>query len=318
LASSLVGLYFGIGGFTLWFSTILIVAMLFLRTESTRMRAVDWSVLLLGAFELPSLLFSQYLANGIRTSVSIVILALTYCVIRLAIRTNLEVAVFSGILGLGGGWLPFSGLRQFYENATRLRSLGLMNLVAFRSRLISPPIPWISGEWFTLLFLILPFACVPPLYFPLKQMKLPAAIAFVLSALIVAMLCLSLSRAIFWSVVVFCVMFCAFLLLSRITPARRVAALFGAALVAVVLIVSAEAAFFPGLLKVYSGQHTSQILPTFCCFSKAATLLSFLPLQRAWHFWSTGPSVISVYRDRGCPDGTSGWVRCLASSRSRF
>ncbi len=69
------------------------------------MRAVDWSVLLLAAFEIPSLLFSQYRANSIRVTVTIMIFALTYTAVGSAIRSNLQAAFFSGLLGLGGGWL---------------------------------------------------------------------------------------------------------------------------------------------------------------------------------------------------------------------
>ncbi len=75
-------------------------------------------------------------------------------------QSNLQAASFSGLLGLGGGWLALSGLSQFHENANRLGAVGLTDLVAFRSRLITPPSPWIPGEWFTLLLLMLPFACV--------------------------------------------------------------------------------------------------------------------------------------------------------------
>ena len=135
------------------------------------MRAVDWSVLLLAAFEIPSLLFSQYRANSIRATIAIGIFALAYCTVRLAIRSSLQVAVFSGLLGLGGGYLASSGLSQFHENANRLGAVGLTNLVAFRSRLISPPSPWIPGEWFTLLLLALSFACVVPVYLWQKQRK---------------------------------------------------------------------------------------------------------------------------------------------------
>ena len=215
LAGLLAGMYSSVASITLWFAAILLAAILLLPTKSIRMRVVDWSVLLLAAFEIPSLLFSQYRANSVRATVAIAIFALIYCATRLAIRTGLQVAFFSGLLGLGGGYLASSGVSQFHENANRLGAAGLTNLVAFRSRLITPPSPWIPGEWFTLLLLALPFACVAPVYLWQKQRKWLAAAALVVPLLITAAICLSLSRGVFWSAVVFCFLLCAFLLASR-------------------------------------------------------------------------------------------------------
>jgi hypothetical protein len=171
LASLLAGMYSTAAGITLWIAAILLAALLFLPTKPIRMRAVDWSVLLLAAFEIPSLLFSHYRANSIRVTVAIVIFVLTYSAVRLGIQSNLQAATFSGLLALGGGWLALSGLSQFHENANRLGEAGLTNLVAFRSRLITPPSPWIPGEWSTMLLLALPFACVAPVYLWQKQWK---------------------------------------------------------------------------------------------------------------------------------------------------
>jgi O-antigen ligase len=247
---------------SLWIAAILLAALLFLPTEPIRMRAVDWSVLLLAAFEIPSLLFSEYRANSIRVTVTTMIFVLTYSAVRLGIQSNLQAATFSGLLALGGGWLALSGLSQFHENANRLGEAGLTNLVAFRSMLISPPSPWIPGEWFTLLLLALPFACVAPVYLWKKQRKWLAATATLVPLLIATTLCLSLSRAVFWGVVVFCFLLCAFLLAGRLLTVRAAGIMLGAALAALVLILAAESAFYPGLLKAYSGQHTSQVRST--------------------------------------------------------
>jgi O-antigen ligase len=262
LTGLLAGMYSTAIGITLWISIILLAAVVVLPTKSVRMHALDWSVLLLGAFEIPSLLFSQYRANSIRAAMAIAIFALMYCAARLTIRTNLQVASLSGLLGLGGGWLALSGLSQFDQVVQRLGNVGLTNLVAFRSRLISPPSPWIPGEWFTLLLLALPFACVVPAYVWQRQRKWIAATALVLSVLIAATLCLSMSRAVFWSVIVFCFLLPVFLLGSRLTNIRRAGMLLGGALVALVLILAAESAFYSGLLRAYTGQHTSQARST--------------------------------------------------------
>jgi O-antigen ligase len=263
LAGLAAGLYSSNAGNTLWISATLLAAMVLLPTHSLQMRVVDWIVLLLCAFEIPSLSFSQYRATSIRVTVTIAIFALTYCTARLAIRTNLQMVSLSALLGLGGGYLALFGLSHFDANAKRLDTVGLTNLVAFRSRLISPPSPWIQGEWFNLLLLALPYACVLPLYlFQRQQRKWLAATTLVVPVLITATLCVSLSRAVFWSVIVFCFVSCAFLLGSRLVKARAAGVLLGVALVALVLILAAESAVYPGLLTAYTGQHTSQVRST--------------------------------------------------------
>lgn len=92
LAGLIGGMYSTVTGITLWIAAVLLAALLFLPTKPIRMRAVDWSVLLLAAFEILSLLFSEYRTNSIRETLSIAIFGLVYCTARLAIRTNLQVA----------------------------------------------------------------------------------------------------------------------------------------------------------------------------------------------------------------------------------
>jgi len=136
-----------------------LIAVVFFAMKDLRMRAVDWGVLLTGAYEIPSLLFSQYRANSIRTAWAIAISVLAYFAIRATFRSALQIVAFSSLLGLGGAWLAVSGLHQFDANTKLLAGVGLTDPVAFRSRLMSPPAPWILGEWLTVLLLALPFAC---------------------------------------------------------------------------------------------------------------------------------------------------------------
>jgi O-antigen ligase len=289
LAGLTAGLYSSSTDNKLWIYAILLATMVFLPARGGRMHPIDWTVLLLCAFEVPSVLFSQYRANSIRATIAIAVFALMYCVTRLAIRTGLQVAAFSGLLGLGGSYLACSGLSQFHENVKHLSAAGLTNLIAFRSRLISPPSLWIPGEWFTLLLLVLPFACVFPLYLCQKQKKWLAAAALILPVLITATLCLSMSRAVFWSVVVFCFLFCAFQLASQLTTLRTTGMLFGAALVALVLILAGESALCPGVFEAYTGQHTSQVRST----------------QGRFEIWNRSYEVIRAYPLVGVGSGNA-------------
>jgi hypothetical protein len=126
------------------------------------MRSLDWCALAIAAAEIPSLIFSQYRANSIRTSWAVLISVLVYYAVRLTIKTAPQVALLSGLLGLGGAWLALTGLGQFQTHASELAGAGLTDLVAFRSRLMTPPAPWVLGEWLTVLLMALPFACALP------------------------------------------------------------------------------------------------------------------------------------------------------------
>jgi hypothetical protein len=138
-AGLIAGLYASVPSIDLWLVLAVAVAIVLLPATKLRMRAVDWGALLLAAFEIPSLLLSQYRANSTRTSGAIAIAVLVYFAIRLTVRAPLQVASLAGVLGLGGAWLAFSGLRQFDAQTKLLSAAGLTDLVAFRSRLMSPP-----------------------------------------------------------------------------------------------------------------------------------------------------------------------------------
>lgn len=262
LAGSAAGLFFTSTSLTLWISITILAVLACLSAKKIQIGLVDWSVLLLCAFEIPSALFSQYRANSIRLSMGIVFFSLIYFVVRLTLRTLAQIASLSSLLGLGGACLALYGLSQFNKNVKVFGAVGLKSLIAFRSQLISPPGPWIPGEWFTLLLLALPLASALPVFLLQKQRKWLAAAAVVAPVLIAANLCLSLSRGVFWSVVVFCFLICVFRVGSRLASVRAAGILLGAALFALVLIVAGESALYPGLLWAYAGQQTSQVRST--------------------------------------------------------
>jgi O-antigen ligase len=226
------------------------------------MRGADWGMLLILALEIPSLLSSQYRANSIRTSWAVMIAVLVYYAVRLTVRTPLQIACLSGLLGLGGGWLALSGVRQFDKNAKLLGAAGFTNLVAFRSRLFSPSSPWIPGEWFTLLLLALPFACALPAYLWAARRTWLAASSLLCPLLITASLVLSLSRGVFWSTVLCWLTAYVLMTWYRVIAFRTGALLLVSAIGALVLILACESAFYPGIFNAYAGQHTSQVRST--------------------------------------------------------
>lgn len=262
LAGLAAALYSNASSISLLVALIVMATLTLFSEKRVRVQPVDWSVLLLGAFEIPSLLFSQYRANSIRGSLAIALFVLIYCAARLTVRATADVVVLCSLLGLGGGWLAVSGFSEFSNEARLLTTTGLTNLVAFRSRLISSPTPWVVGEWFTLLLLALPFASAFCGYLWQKQLKWYALAAVIFPFLVTVTLTLSLSRAIFWSITGFCLLVCAFMVAGRIITLRKGAVLFASALCALVLILACESALFPGVFRAYVGQHSSQVRST--------------------------------------------------------
>jgi len=230
--------------------------------SNMRMRRPDWCLLAIAASEISSVLFSQYRANTVRTSWAVLISVLVYYVVRLATQSAPQVALLSGLLGLCGAWLALTGLSQFQAHARELADAGLTDLVAFRSRLMTPPASWVLGEWLTVLLLALPFACALPAWLWQTTRRKVATIALAPPLTIAATLSLSCSRAVFWSMVLFCFMACGFLAVGRVVRLKAAALLLASALAALALLLAVESAFYPGLFDAYAGRHTSQVRST--------------------------------------------------------
>jgi len=221
--------------------------------------AVDLCVLAISASEVPSLLLSQYRANSVRTAWSVLVAALIYYTVRLTIQRGPAATVLSGLLGPGGAWLAFTGLGQFRAQARELAVVGLTDLVAFRSRLMSPPGNWVLGEWLTVLLLALPFACALAAWLWQTGRKWVAAIAVAPVLAIAAALTLCCSRSVFWSMVLFCFVAGGFMAAGRIVRVNTAGLVLASALAALGLIFSVECALYPGIFDAYAGRHTSQV-----------------------------------------------------------
>jgi O-antigen ligase len=233
-----------------------------LAKKEMQMRAADWNVLLIAALEFSILFSSQYRANGVRTSALITLSVLTFFVARVTIRRPLQMACLGGVVGLGGALLGLNAMRQFIAETELLASVGFSNLLAFRSQMIVPPAPWVAGEWFTVVLLALPFACAMPTYLWRREKTWPAVIAMLPPLVVTAALALSMSRAIFLSTVLFYFSGCVLLVLSKIVSLRAGSTLLAGGLGSLVLILACESAIYPGLIKTYVGQHTSQTRST--------------------------------------------------------
>ena len=235
-------------------------------SATIRMRAVDWAALALLAFEIPSLLFSQVRANSVRATEAVALSVLTYMVLRLLMRAPLRAAWLAALLGLGGAWLAIAGIMEFAKGSELLAAVGLTDFVAFRSRFIHPIGGWVPGECFTVFLLALPFACAAAAYLWRIDVRRgrpgKAALALLPAAPIVASLFLSLSRAVFWSTILFFFIVCALMAAYKVVTLRAAWLLLAGVLGAMLLILVCETALYPGIFRTYAGSHTSQVRST--------------------------------------------------------
>jgi O-antigen ligase len=282
LAGLVAVMYYASPKSQLLLSFVVLVAIFPFAQVNAQMHAVDWCMLLVEIYEVLAVLLSQYRANSISTMLPIAVAVLLYFVVRLTIRTRIQIAWFSGLLGLVGAALAILAFVQFAHNSKRLGDVGLINLLAFRSRLISPSAPWIPGEWFTLLLLGLPFAVAVSLCLWRGNKNWLAMVALIPVILTASALTLSLSRAIFWSTVLFFLAACLLMSVFRVVRFKVGALLLGSAFGALFLILCIESLTFPGFFEAYSGRDSSQVRSTQGRFAIWNRSLEMVRENAAW------------------------------------
>lgn len=226
------------------------------------MQLSDWSVLAILTFEVLAQMCSQYRANSAYCQEGVAVAVAVYFAVKLTAEMPMQAWWTSGLFSIAATWLAISGIRQFANSAARISKVELVDLVAFRSVLISIIREWIPGEGFTVLLLLLPFACASAVYLLRMRKSRSAFIAVMPTLLTVAALTLSLSRAVFWSVILFFILSCALMFAYRIINVKTVLVLLAAALSSLPLILVLESAIYPGIFTAYTNRHISQIRST--------------------------------------------------------
>jgi O-antigen ligase len=254
--------YYGVGSILFWLSAAILVAVGLGRTAALRLRLLDCAVLAVGTYEIPSLTMSRYSANSVAAARVVCAAALLYFLARLAARTAHGIVVVSALVGAGGIALGWTALSQFGEHASALRAAGLSGIVAFRSRLILVPAPWILGEWFTLVLLTLPFALAVAAFFWLGRNRIAAVGAALFTLAIAAALLLSCSRAVAGGVLVLFGSISVLAAAYRVMRIKAALILTAGALCALGCVLTAENALYPGIAEAYTGRHTSQVRST--------------------------------------------------------
>jgi len=262
LAASCAALYTFSTNAELACIVVSLLGVAFLSSRKMPVRAIDWNLLVIAGLGVLSLVVSPYPANGIASTRAVVLSFVVFLAVRLTIRGTLPIVCSASLLGIVAAALALKGLGQFVAEAGRLSEAGLSNLLAFRSRLIAPPTPWIPGEWFTLLLLGLPFACALPAYLWRKGRTWLAVAALLPPLTIAAVATLSLSRAVFWSTVLFFFANAVLMVASKVVSPGKGVALLAGTLGGLALVLACESVIYPGLLKTYAGKHASQTRST--------------------------------------------------------
>lgn len=222
-------------------------------------RASFWGIVSLFVLELGSLFFSQYGANGFHSLTGLAVSMLFYLIAHTLLRSPQRGLLASGLVGLGGVGLALSTTNQFVGRQEALAKTGLTDLVAFRAQLGSPIHHWVPGEGFTALLLTLPFALALFVYFWKTGRAGLARLAFVPPLVITAALCLSLSRAIFWSIILFYLLVAGLVRVYHIFSYKRTAWLLVGAFGSLLLVLLVDSLWYPGIFKAYAGTHATQV-----------------------------------------------------------
>jgi O-antigen ligase len=268
-----------------------------------QIRAVDCAALALLAFEVPSLLSSQDRANSIGAAEVVALSVLVYFALRLLVHAPLRAAWLAALVGLGSAWMAFVGVRQFAAGAEQLTAVGLTDLLAFRSRLLQPIPGWVPGECFTALLLTLPFACAAGVYAWFRPSQVSkarpgaphvalAVLALLPAVAIAAALLLSLSRAVFWSTILFFAAACGLMAAYRVVTLRTASFLLAGSFGMLLLILACETPLYPDIFRAYAGSHISQARST---EGRIDIWTRSLELTRSHRLWGVGSSNAALF-----------------------
>ena len=243
--------------------------------------SLDWVMLLVLAYDIPSLEMSQYPANGSSFAKTLCCAVLFYVLVRLTTQRARRRVAACLFVAAGGVALACFAFSQFAEQVHAIEAAGLSGVVAFRARLIIVPLPWVLGEWLTLVLLTLPFAMAASVFLWLDQRRNLAAGAALMPAGIMASLLLSCSRAVFWGLIVFTAVAVGTTVVYRTIRIRTALITVASVLCVIGLVLAGENAFYPGMMEAYSGRHTSQTRSTegrVAIWKRSAEVFSLSPI----------------------------------------
>ena len=264
-----------------------LVASLSTSRRSLEFGLLDGAVLLVLLYESFTFLVGRYCSNSVGAARIVLCAVLIYFFSRLVISTLRQCLLLSGLIGVGGVALACMTIGQFNYRVSVLNAHGFVELVAFRAQTMTPPAPWVPGEWFTLVLLTLSFAIAVPVSLGFSAYRRLATGAVAMPVCISAALFLSSSRAVFWALTV------SILVLVVVAVAYRMIRIKAApiAILSIVcvlgLVLATENAFYPGIARAYAMRHTSQARSA---EGRLAIWLKSVDVLRHSPIWGVGSS----------------------------
>jgi hypothetical protein len=228
------------------------------RRPAPDLRPLDLAIVLVLAYEVPSMAASTYPANGWPFLDNILSAALVYFCVRTFVPSHTQLALVAWIVTGLGVVLSLRGLRNFVSGLRLEAAAGFLGIAPFRERLNPGPPAYIAGEWYTILLLTVPFALILVCDSMRNRHWVVRVLAVCAFLTIGAELMATCSRAVLWALFgglsVFCAGAATYRLASFKTGMKYLAV--GAALL--VLLACVEEAAFPGLSACYADSDASQ------------------------------------------------------------
>jgi O-antigen ligase len=241
---------------------VLFLAAAFSPAAKALPRPLDWGVLMVLLYEIPSLWLSRFPANGVASARIVCAAVLFYFAFRVASSMLEKMLLVSVLVGIGGLALTWIAVTRFDGQFHAMQTAGFSNVVAFRARLIVPGPRWVLGEWFTLVLSTLPFAFAVTVWCWLERRRAFAAVAAVVPIFIIAALLLPCSRAVFWSIVVFVVAAAGMSAAYRVFRGKTTVLLATVVLAVAGAVLLTENAIYPGVAGAYLLRQSSQVRST--------------------------------------------------------
>jgi hypothetical protein len=218
---------------------------------------IDWGILLVTAFEIPSLAMSYYRENSSYWSAGLLFAVVVYFLIRMSLRSHGQAVVLSMVFTVFGVLISVPALSRFSTKLDGLHAAGFRGVVPFREKLAIGS-GYVGGEWFTIILLTAPYALLLATLAFSKRRRLLGVFATVPVVVIATELAATCSRAVFSAFVVGLVVLTATSVAYRLISWKTGSTLLASSLLVLALILLIGNVALPGLASCYVARDTSQ------------------------------------------------------------
>jgi O-antigen ligase len=218
----------------------------------------DLAVVLVLAYEVPSMAASVYPANGWPFLDELLSASLAYFCVRALAPSRNRLAVLAWIVTGLGVVLSAGGLRNFVSGLRLEAAAGFSGIAPFRERLSPGPPAYIAGEWYTILLLTVPFALIlvcDSIRNRHWALRVLAVCAFLTISVELMATC---SRAVVWALIGGLAIFCAGAAVYRLASFKTGMKYLAVGAALMISSACVEETAFPGLAACYVDSDVSQ------------------------------------------------------------